>query len=167
MLALAIVVLALVIFLVVVSFVGSSQEVVIDFANVTITASVGEVFVAGVVAGLVALASLVALRISVRGLWNRRKEVRELRRQVGVTAQPGTSERTGGEVRPATGTDRRTESAASAQPTKEQPAERTAEEETGQTTEEQAKDTETGMSPRQDQEAERDERKRLPDEPRS
>ncbi|NIR61985.1 MAG: hypothetical protein GWO02_22125, partial [Gammaproteobacteria bacterium] len=78
LLALAIVVLALVIFLVVVSFVGTSEEVVIDFANVTITASAGEVFVSGVAAGLVALASLVALKISLRGLWNRRKEVREL-----------------------------------------------------------------------------------------
>ncbi len=112
MLALAIVVLALVIFLVVVSFVGTSEEVVIDFANVTITASAGEVFVSGVAAGLVALASLVALKISLRGLWNRRKEVRELRRQVGAAEEHGAPDRT------AAGPEHE-EGSAAAQPTEE------------------------------------------------
>jgi hypothetical protein len=81
MLALAIVLLAVVVLLVVAAFVGSSEEIVIDFLNVTITTSVGGVFVGGVVAGLVALASLVALRRSLRGRWKRSKEVRELRRK--------------------------------------------------------------------------------------
>lgn len=124
MLALAIVLIALVIFLVVVSFTGTSQEVVIDVVNVTITASVGQVFVAGVAAGLVALASLVALKISLRGLWNRRKEVRELRRQVGAAEEHGAPDRT------AAGPEREDREAA-AQPTeeaeasKDQPAEDT------------------------------------------
>ena len=81
MLALGLVLLALVVVLVVASFVGSSEEVVIEFLNVTITMSVGGVFVAGFVAGLIALASLYSIRTSVRRIQQRRSEVRELRWQ--------------------------------------------------------------------------------------
>lgn len=81
MLALALVLLVLVAMLVLASFVGSSEEVVIEFLNVTITMSVGGVFVAGFVAGLIALASLYSIRTSVRRIQQRRSEVRELRWQ--------------------------------------------------------------------------------------
>jgi hypothetical protein len=84
MLALAIVLLVIVLLLVVVSFAGSSEELVIDFLNVTITTSVGGVFVAGVVCGLIALASALALRRSWRRRQARADEVRELRRLAGV-----------------------------------------------------------------------------------
>jgi hypothetical protein len=84
MLALAIVLLVIVLLLVVVSFAGSSEELVIDFLNVTITTSVGGVFVAGVVSGLIALASALALRRSWRRRQARADEVRELRRLAGV-----------------------------------------------------------------------------------
>jgi uncharacterized membrane protein YciS (DUF1049 family) len=81
MLALALVLLVLVAMLVVASFVGSSEEVVIEFLNVTVTTSVGGVFVGGFVAGLIALASLFSIRTSVRRIQQRRSEVRELRWQ--------------------------------------------------------------------------------------
>lgn len=119
MLALSIVLLALVVLLVVVSFVGTSEEVVYEFANVTITTSSGAVFVAGVAAGLVALASLVALRISLRGSWKRRKELRELRRQAGAKAEPEHVGQTTAEPRRTEGTEPAEESAP-AQPTQEQ-----------------------------------------------
>ncbi|HEX6336296.1 MAG TPA: hypothetical protein VFZ85_05030 [Jiangellaceae bacterium] len=89
MLALALVLLLLVAILVVASFVGSSEEVVIEFLNVTVTTSVGGVFVAGFVAGLIALASLYSIRTSVKRIQQRRSEVRELRRQAGQTAPAG------------------------------------------------------------------------------
>ena len=89
MLALALVLLALVVVLVVASFVGSSEEVVIEFLNITITTSVGGVFLSGVVAGLIALASIFALRISLRRRSGRRKEVEELRRRAEL-AGPAT-----------------------------------------------------------------------------
>lgn len=84
MLALAIVLLLIVVLLVVASFAGSSEELVIEFLNVTITTSVGGVFVTGVVCGLVALASVLALRRSWRHHQARTEEVRELRRLAGV-----------------------------------------------------------------------------------
>lgn len=84
MLALAIVLLLLVVLLVVASFAGSSEELVIEFLNVTITTSVGGVFVTGVVCGLIALASVLALRRSWRHHQARAEEVRELRRLAGV-----------------------------------------------------------------------------------
>lgn len=90
MLVLAIILLALVAVLVVASFVGTSEEVVIEFANVTVTSSVGGVFVTGVVAGLVALASLVALKMSISRHRQHNKEVRELRRRAEM-ASPATT----------------------------------------------------------------------------
>lgn len=84
MLALAIVLLLIIALLVVASFAGSSEELVIDFLNVTITTSVGGVFVAGVVCGLIALASALALRRSWRLHQARTEEVRELRRLAGI-----------------------------------------------------------------------------------
>jgi len=91
MLALALLLLFIVAVLVVVSFVGSSDEVVIEFLNVTVTTSVGEVFVTGFVAGLVTLAALVAIWTSVRRIRKRREEVRELRRRAERTA-PATAD---------------------------------------------------------------------------
>ena len=81
MLALALVLLVLVAVLVVASFVGSSEEAVVEFLNVTITTSVGGVFVAGFVAGLIALASLYLIRTSLRRIQKRRQEVQELRQR--------------------------------------------------------------------------------------
>lgn len=97
MLALALVVLALVAVLVVASFVGSSEEVVVEFLNVTITTSVGGIFVAGFVAGLVALAALYSVRTSVRRIRKRQQEVRELRQRAEGAGTPAT---TTGERRP-------------------------------------------------------------------
>lgn len=90
MFALAIILLAIVAVLVVASFVGTSEQVVIEFANVTITSSVGGVFVTGVIAGLVALASLVALKVSISRRRQHNKEVRELRRRA-ERAAPATT----------------------------------------------------------------------------
>lgn len=90
MLALAIILLALVAVMVVASFVGSSDDVVVEFANVTITSSVGGVFATGVVAGLVALASLVAVKVSISRRRQHNKEVRELRRRAEM-ATPATT----------------------------------------------------------------------------
>ena len=98
MLALALVLLAVVAVLVVASFVGSSEEVVIEFLNITITTSVGAVFVSGFVAGLIALAALYAIRTSVRRSQRRRDEVRELRRQA-ERPTPVTADATGQENR--------------------------------------------------------------------
>lgn len=84
MLALAIVLLLVVVLLVVVSFAGSSEELIIEFLNVTITTSVGGVFVSGVVCGLITLASTLAVRRSWRIRQARDEEVRELRRLAGV-----------------------------------------------------------------------------------
>lgn len=90
MLVLSIILLAIVGALVVVSFVGTSEEVVIEFANVTITSSVGGVFVTGVAAGLVAFASAAALKMSINRQRQRSKEVRELRRRA-EQAAPATT----------------------------------------------------------------------------
>jgi uncharacterized membrane protein YciS (DUF1049 family) len=86
MFALSLVVLALVAVMVVASFLGGTDEVIIEFANVTITTSVGGVFVAGVLAGVVALISIVALKISIQRLRQRNREVRELRRRAELAA---------------------------------------------------------------------------------
>lgn len=105
MLALALVLLVLVAMLVLASFVGSSEEVVVEFLNVTITTSVGGVFVAGFVAGLIALASLYSIRTSVRRIQKRRSEVRELRWQA-EQAAPARAE-TSRDTAAATDRDRR------------------------------------------------------------
>jgi uncharacterized membrane protein YciS (DUF1049 family) len=107
MLALALVLLVLVAILVVASFVGSSEEVVVEFLNVTITTSVGGVFVAGFVAGLIALASVYSIRTSVRRIQKRRSEVRELRWQA-EQAAPARAE-TGREAAAEPDRDRRAE----------------------------------------------------------
>jgi uncharacterized membrane protein YciS (DUF1049 family) len=91
MLALALVLLALVAVLVVASFVGSSEEVVVEFLNVTITTSVGGIFVAGFVAGLVALAALYSVRTSMRRIRSRRQEVNELRQRADAAGTPAAT----------------------------------------------------------------------------
>jgi uncharacterized integral membrane protein len=85
MLALALALLAIVALLVIASFAGSSDEIVIEFLNVTVTASVGGVFVAGVISGLVALASVLTARVSWRRRRKRNKEIQELRRRAAQT----------------------------------------------------------------------------------
>lgn len=92
MLALSLVLLAIVVLLVVASFVGSSESVVIEFLNATITTSVGGVFVSGFVAGLVALLAFYSAWTSLRRIQHRRTEVRELRRRAGYEDQaPATA----------------------------------------------------------------------------
>lgn len=86
---LAIVLLVLVMLLVVISFVGSTDEILLEFWNVTVTTSVAGVFLTGVVAGLVTLAAVLMLRISVRRANKRRREVRELRER--ARAAEGTA----------------------------------------------------------------------------
>jgi hypothetical protein len=88
MLVLALILLALVIVMVVASFTGGTDEVIVEFANVTITTSVGGVFVTGVLAGIVALLSLLALKISIQRIRHRNREVRELRRRAEQAAPP-------------------------------------------------------------------------------
>jgi uncharacterized membrane protein len=88
MLALALILLALVVVMVIASFTGGTDQVIIEFANVTITTSVGGVFVTGVLAGVVALLSLVALKISIQRIRHRNREVRELRRRAEQAAPP-------------------------------------------------------------------------------
>jgi uncharacterized membrane protein YciS (DUF1049 family) len=81
MTVLALILLAIAIFLVVVAFSGRGDQVDIDVFDFNIDTTVTEVFIAGVVTGIIALASLVLLRVSLRRSWQRRREVRDLRRQ--------------------------------------------------------------------------------------
>lgn len=92
MFALSLVLLVLVAVMVVASFAGGTDEVIIEFANVTVTTSVGGVFVAGVLAGVVALVSIVALKISIQRLRQRNREVRELRRRAELAAPAGAGQ---------------------------------------------------------------------------
>lgn len=89
MLALSIILLVIVAALVVASFVGGTDEVIVELGNVTITTSVGGVFVSGVLAGVLGLISLLALKISIQRMSQRTKEVQELRRRAGLAAPAG------------------------------------------------------------------------------
>ena len=81
MTVIALILLAVVIFMVVAAVTGSADAVTIDVFDVSIDTTVTEVFLAGVVTGLIALAGLVLLRIALRHSRLRRQEMRELRRR--------------------------------------------------------------------------------------
>ncbi|MGH8825885.1 MAG: hypothetical protein ACRDVN_15620 [Jiangellaceae bacterium] len=98
MTVIAILLLALVIVLIVAAVTGSSDTVTVDAFNVSVDTNVAEVFLAGVLTGLLAVAALVLLRVGMRRARLRRQEVRELRRRADAapaasdTATSGTRE---------------------------------------------------------------------------
>ncbi len=81
MTVIALVLLALVIFAVVAAVTADAGTVSIDIFDRNIDTTVTEIFLAGVLTGLVALAAIVLLRVAMRRSWLRRKEVRELRQR--------------------------------------------------------------------------------------
>jgi hypothetical protein len=87
----ALILLALVIFAVVAAVTADAGTVSIEVFDRNIDTTVTEVFLAGVLTGLVALAAIVLLRIAARRSWLRRKEVRDLRRQAQRTPAPDTA----------------------------------------------------------------------------
>jgi C4-dicarboxylate-specific signal transduction histidine kinase len=91
MTVIAILLLAVVIALIVAAVTGSSDSVTIDAFNVSIDTTVAEVFLAGLLTGLLALAALVLLRAGMRRARQRRHEVRDLRRR--AEAAPAVAER--------------------------------------------------------------------------
>ena len=91
MTVIAIIFLALVIFAVVAAVTADADAVSVDIFGRNIDTTVIEIFLAGVLTGLLALASIVLLRMAVRRSWLRRQEVRELRRQAQRTPAPDTA----------------------------------------------------------------------------
>lgn len=91
MTVIALILLALVIFAVVAAVTADAGTVSIEVFDRNIDTTVTEVFLAGVLTGLVALAAIVLLRIAARRSWLRRKEVRDLRRQAQRTPAPDTA----------------------------------------------------------------------------
>ncbi|MGH9251630.1 MAG: hypothetical protein ACRD0W_19225 [Acidimicrobiales bacterium] len=85
MIVIALLLLAVVVVLIVAAVTGRGDLVTIDALNVSIETYVTEVFLAGVLTGLLALAGLVLLRVGLRRSRQRRQEVRELRRQAQAT----------------------------------------------------------------------------------
>jgi hypothetical protein len=81
MTVIALVLLALAIVAVVGAVTADADAVNVDIFGRSIDTTVTEVFLAGVLTGLVALASIVLLRIAARRSWQRRQEVRELRQR--------------------------------------------------------------------------------------
>jgi uncharacterized membrane protein len=81
MILIALLLLAAAIALVVAALLGQSADVTVDFFDVSIATNTAEVFLAGVLTGVIALFSLVLLRMSLRRSRQRREEVRELRRR--------------------------------------------------------------------------------------
>jgi uncharacterized membrane protein YciS (DUF1049 family) len=119
MTVIAVLLLAVVVVLIVVAVTGSNDSVTVDAFNVSIDTTVAEVFLAGVLTGLLALAALVLLRAGMRRGRQRRQEVRELRRRADTAPAgaetPAASDAAttsadaadAGTNRPATATDRR------------------------------------------------------------
>ena len=91
MTVIALILLALVIFAVVAAVSADAEAVSVDIFGTNLDTTVIEIFLAGVLTGLLALASIVILRIAMRRSWLRRKEVRELRRQAQRTPAPDTA----------------------------------------------------------------------------
>jgi type VI protein secretion system component VasK len=91
MTVIALILLALVIFAVVAAVTADAGTVSIEVFDRNIDTTVTEVFLAGVLTGLVALAAIVLLRIAARRSWLRRKEVRELRQQAQQTPAHDTA----------------------------------------------------------------------------
>jgi membrane protein implicated in regulation of membrane protease activity len=91
MILIALLLLAAAIALVVAALLGQSADVTVDFFDVSIATNTAEVFLAGVLTGVIALFALVLLRTSLRRSRQRREEVRELRRR--ARAVPDSEER--------------------------------------------------------------------------
>jgi uncharacterized membrane protein YciS (DUF1049 family) len=100
MTVIAVLLLAVVVVLIVVAVTGSNDSVTVDAFNVSIDTTVAEVFLAGVLTGLLALAALVLLRAGMRRGRQRRQEVRELRRR--ADAAPAVATTSGTREEPAT-----------------------------------------------------------------
>lgn len=92
MTVIALILLALVIFAVVAAVTADAGTVSIEVLDRNIDTTVTEVFLAGVLTGLVALAAIVLLRIAARRSWLRRKEVRELRQRAQQTPAHDTAD---------------------------------------------------------------------------
>jgi uncharacterized integral membrane protein len=91
MIVIALIFLALVIVAVVAAVTADAEAVSVDIFGTNLDTTVIEIFLAGVLTGLLALASIVILRIAMRRSWQRRQEVRELRRQAQRTPAPDTT----------------------------------------------------------------------------
>jgi hypothetical protein len=81
MIVIALLLLAVAIALIVAAVIGQSAEVTVEFFDVSIATNTAEVFVAGVLTGVIGLFALVLLRTSMRRSRERREEIRELRRR--------------------------------------------------------------------------------------
>jgi flagellar biosynthesis/type III secretory pathway M-ring protein FliF/YscJ len=81
MIVIALLLLAVAIALIVAALIGQSAEVTVDFFDVSIATDTAEVFLAGVLTGVIGLLALVLLRTALRRSRQRREEVRELRRR--------------------------------------------------------------------------------------
>jgi uncharacterized membrane protein (DUF106 family) len=81
MIVIALLLLVAVIALIVAALVGESADVTVGFFDVSIATTTSEVFLAGVLTGVIALLALALLRMSMRRARLRREEVRELRRR--------------------------------------------------------------------------------------
>jgi hypothetical protein len=91
MILIALLLLAVAIALIVAALIGQSAEVTVEFFDVSIATNTAEVFLAGVLTGVIGLFALVLLRASMRRSRERREEIRELRRR--ARAVPDTEDR--------------------------------------------------------------------------
>ena len=91
MTVIAVLMLALVIVAVVAAVTADADAVSVDIFGRNIDTTVTEVFLAGVITGLVALASIVVMRIAMRRSWLRRQEVRALRQRAQQAPAPDTA----------------------------------------------------------------------------
>ena len=81
MILIALLLLALAVALIVAAILGRSADVTVEFFDVSIATNSAEVFLAGVLTGVIGLLALVLLRVSMRRSRERREEIRELRRR--------------------------------------------------------------------------------------
>ena len=91
MTVIALILLALVIVAVVAAVTADAGALSVDIFGRNIDTTVTEVFLAGVLTGLLALAAIVVLRIAMRRSRLRRQEVRELRQRAERTPAPATA----------------------------------------------------------------------------
>ncbi|MGH8775900.1 MAG: hypothetical protein ACRDWI_12255 [Jiangellaceae bacterium] len=89
MTVIALILLAVVIFLVVAAVTEQDNTVTVDAFDISVDTTVAEIFIAGVVSGLLALGALALLRVGLRRSRQRRQEVRDLRRQALTTPARG------------------------------------------------------------------------------
>jgi lysylphosphatidylglycerol synthetase-like protein (DUF2156 family) len=90
MILIALLLLAAAVALIVAALIGQSADVTVEFFDVSIATNTAEVFLAGVLTGVIALFALVLLRTSMRRSRERREEIRELRRR--ARAVPDTED---------------------------------------------------------------------------